>query len=253
MADGMRIGLISDVHTEFFYDKIDEWVATLDPSQTDVLAIAGDLGNSHTVLSTLEKLARHYGDQPIVYVPGNHEYYHSGIFEMSNRMDEFFQDHPTLHLLPEEPGGFKVGDVTFVGVTLWFTEKKDRRWSDFVHIAGLSDAIHVLGDVDRAMLEDDCLKWGQKKTEGSKLVVVTHMMPSTFCIHPKWEGSTTNKFFLNDCEDLIFTHSPALWLYGHTHERMDVQLFETRMVSNPMGYPHERPEDEVYGPKVIEL
>jgi hypothetical protein len=37
--------------------------------------------------------------------------------------------------------------------------------------------------------------------------------------------------------EIIETHQPALWVYGHTHECDDQTMGRTRIISNQLGYP----------------
>ncbi|MGH8196257.1 MAG: hypothetical protein ACREQ8_17955 [Woeseiaceae bacterium] len=40
-------------------------------------------------------------------------------------------------------------------------------------------------------------------------------------------------------DGLIEQFQPTLWIHGHTHEPSDYELFRTRVVCNPRGYPGE--------------
>lgn len=37
-------------------------------------------------------------------------------------------------------------------------------------------------------------------------------------------------------DDVIREKKPSAWLFGHTHESMDVMIGDTRCLSNPYGY-----------------
>jgi Icc-related predicted phosphoesterase len=78
---------------------------------------------------------------------------------------------------------------------------------------------------------------------GSGDVVVTHHLPSRKSVHPKYERSPLNSFFLCDVEPLIADRQPALWIHGHTHSSSDYQIGATRVVCNPAGYGRENSED----------
>jgi predicted phosphodiesterase len=61
----MKLHILSDLHTEF---------ADFEPPETDadIVILAGDIGVG---LGGLSWVARHLSDRPIIYVPGNHEFY----------------------------------------------------------------------------------------------------------------------------------------------------------------------------------
>jgi len=40
-------------------------------------------------------------------------------------------------------------------------------------------------------------------------------------------------------EDVIEKYRPELWVHGHTHVPCDYELFDTRIICNPGGYPEE--------------
>jgi hypothetical protein len=68
-------------------------------------------------------------------------------------------------------------------------------------------------------------------------VVISHNVP---VINPNSKykgGSLTPAFNSLDMMEIIVTHQPALWVYGHTHECDDQTLGRTRIISNQLGYP----------------
>jgi len=50
-------------------------------------------------------------------------------------------------------------------------------------------------------------------------------------------GSLTPAFNSLDMMEIIETHRPALWVYGHRHEYDDQTIGRTRIISNQLGYP----------------
>lgn len=61
----MRIRILSDLHLEFLY-----W--TPPQAEADVVVLAGDID-----VSGLHWARHHFPETPVIYVPGNHEYYGS--------------------------------------------------------------------------------------------------------------------------------------------------------------------------------
>ena len=49
-------------------------------------------------------------------------------------------------------------------------------------------------------------------------------------------GPLTPAFNSLDMVEIIETHQPALWVYGHTHECDDQMIGRTRIISNQLGY-----------------
>jgi Icc-related predicted phosphoesterase len=78
------------------------------------------------------------------------------------------------------------------------------------------------------------LTWFGKNLSGPR-VVVSRNAP---IINPNSKGgSLTPAFNSLDMVEIIETHQPALWVYGHTHECDDQTIGQTRVISNQLGYP----------------
>src|SRR5262245_11015037 len=73
----MRIQLLSDVHVEFHRDDGRAFVESLDPTDVDVLVLAGDIAVGEGIPGTLSRFCRRYCNSSVVYVHGNHEFYGS--------------------------------------------------------------------------------------------------------------------------------------------------------------------------------
>jgi Icc-related predicted phosphoesterase len=70
-------------------------------------------------------------------------------------------------------------------------------------------------------------------------VVVTHHLPASKSIATRYANDPLNPAFASRLEDVIERYRPALWIHGHTHEPCDYELFRTRVICNPRGYPGE--------------
>ena len=91
--------------------------------------------------------------------------------------------------------------------------------------------------------------------EGEKFIVVGHHTPSHQSCHPRWKHDTImNGGYHNNYEEYIIDHPQIkLWTHGHTHERYDYMIGETRIVCNPRGYKgHEYIADD-FELKVVDL
>ena len=80
------------------------------------------------------------------------------------------------------------------------------------------------------------LNWFGKNLSGPR-VVISHNAP---VINPnsKYKGGPLTPAFNSlDMVEIIGTHQPALWVYGHAHECDDQTIGRTRIISNQLGYP----------------
>jgi len=235
---------MSDLHFEFYdFQQNDRFVKSLDPSLTDVLVVAGDVGPFHICRDALIKLCRHYAPKPVIFVAGNHEYYGRNFVTADARelldglLADIDRDFPNFYWLDQ--GTADIDGQRFVGCTLWYDDIGRRDWSDYRHIIGFEN-------------------WGGRESrehvnflaseikEGD--VVVTHMLPSLRCVHERWKQNEDNCFFVREMGYLMQKSEPALWLFGHTHDRIDTTIYKTRCLCNPRAYPHEQPD---FDPKLI--
>jgi predicted phosphohydrolase len=100
----MKLQILSDLHTEF---------AEFSPPETgaDVVILAGDIGVG---LGGIEWAASQFPNQPVIYVPGNHEYYGHDI----TLIDELVKQSPeNIHVLNND--AMVLNGVRFLGSTLW--------------------------------------------------------------------------------------------------------------------------------------
>jgi predicted phosphodiesterase len=72
----MKIRLLSDLHLEF-----QDWVPP--KSDADVIVLAGDI---HPGVRGVEWARRSFPMSPVVYVPGNHEFYGEDVQDLSGKL-----------------------------------------------------------------------------------------------------------------------------------------------------------------------
>jgi len=235
----MKIAYGSDFHFEFHDEQkmisiIDSWVFDID---TDLLVIAGDLDVSAKRIMYAIKIINNTHDIPILYVPGNHDYYGSSFYFENMDFQKFGLHDERYDLLINDC--VKKDNITFCGcmgnidgsweeITMW----KHGALNDFHQISDFHD--HVMyGKSEYKTLDEN-----MSKTVG-KLIVVTHTMPSPACVSERFKGDYLNPCFANDWSDLILNHRPMIWICGHTHDEIDMWIDNTKVVANPYGYPHE--------------
>jgi calcineurin-like phosphoesterase family protein len=64
-----------------------------------------------------------------------------------------------------------------------------------------------------------------------------------------------NCCFSNDLEEeiLLMHNPPKLWIHGHTHDRFDYMIGETRVICYPRGYSGEHADHKTYEPMIVEI
>ena len=98
---------------------------------------------------------------------------------------------------------------------------------------------------ERAFIEDEL---ASTRKIGHSAVVVTHRAPTPRSIAPHFEGHPCNPGLASDLDDLIERYQPALWVHGHMHDAVEVQIGATRVLCDPAGYNPEKNEKRGYDP-----
>jgi predicted phosphodiesterase len=192
-------------------------------------------------------------DRPVVYVLGNHEFYGGSLDGTCEEMRQLCSG-TNVHVLDQ--GEIVLGNVRFLGVTLWtdfklydddeanVNAKLQARQvvRDFSRIRTSAAADRVFSPEDSAVLFDQHAHWLDTKLDephAGPTVVVTHHAPTRNSIHPRFAGSPLNPSFVSNAQDLLGKDRVQLWIHGHTHDSFDYVVNGTRVICNPRGYARE--------------
>ncbi len=234
----MKIRILSDLHTEF---------APFDPPVTDadVVVLAGDVGPGTRGLDWARAA---FGDTPVVYVAGNHEFYRHAIPKLTGELAREAAGS-TIHFL--ENAEVVVAGVRFLGCTLWtdFDLFGDRIHSAAAAQASMTDfrlirvapGFRRFGPGDARTIHLRSVRWLHERLLvpfAGPTVVVTHHAPSTRSCAPSRRDDPLNPAYASDLEWMM-DGSADLWIHGHTHFCVDYRIGGTRVVSNQRGYPGE--------------
>ena len=251
----MRLQIASDLHLEFRNGRLPHRGDFVPVRDRDVLVLAGDIGR--------QRMARYFVERelkisPVIYVPGNHEYYGK---QSRGAIDADWRgiaaEYPGLHYLVAER-------VEIEGVRFWGAPWYSDLWG--------TTSRETL-ELVRTGINDFALQWGgsawtvsrhieQHRDQTSVLraqagcldVVVTHWPPTRDARHPRYADDSLNPYYVNDKAGLVRAVGAKLWVSGHTHEAYDYKVGETRCVGNPAGYPDERRQSELFHPgRVVEV
>ena len=233
----MKIRLLSDLHTEFRLPY--KTHAMSEYCGEDVLVLAGDIASGATNTMDVIKFFLDQGFPNVVYVPGNHEYYGTSIEDFNTKMFDKCVQHEGAYFLNQN--NITINGVLFVGATLW-TNFMDNPISQAVCKRVINDFRQIKNFSTRDAYDLyykhlDYIKQSYEHRNDKKVVVVTHFLPARECIAPQWRGGELlNDYFANDLGSWIADMENTTWLFGHTHDAMDFELGNTRLVCNPHGY-----------------
>jgi predicted phosphodiesterase len=233
----MRLQILSDVHLEFGDYQPES-------AKADVVVLAGDI---HVGRKGVSWIKGHFGNTPVIYVAGNHEFYGGNIPGVLRDLQAATEGSSICFL---ENASAQIGDITFLGCTLWtdFQLLPDHHGAMLAAAKTMSDFNLIHGRTDWFQPEDSIklhqasLRWLKDalgKVDPRKTVVVTHHAPSAKSIPPQHEGSLLNASFASALDGFVEQSGVAWWIHGHTHHCVDYKIGRTRIFSNQRGYPQE--------------
>lgn len=239
----VRLLILSDLHLEAGHFAAPE-------TDADAVVLAGDIAVG---LAGLRWARDSFKDLPILYVPGNHEYYGARLEPMAVELRSCAKELG-IHYLDNDV--IEVAGVRFVGSTLW---------TDFELFGSGPQAI---GDALRAAKNYICdflsIRFGTtgllrpeqtialhreaRSFIGEALarpfdgpnVVITHHAPSWASVVPRYQKEITSAAFASRLDHLV--EQANLWIHGHTHASIDTRIGANpsngRLICNPRGYPN---------------
>jgi len=233
----MRIHLLSDLHNEF--DLFEPEVR-----DADVVILAGDIN----VKTRGVEWAKNTFTCPVLYVPGNHEFYGGHLTRTLEKMRAASSDQ--VRVLDRDE--VILSGVRFLGATMWtdFAATGNPPIAAFTAQNGLNDFKQIRTADFRRIRPADLISESAKTRDWlrAKLadpfdgptVVITHHAPSMRSLEDNpHAGGHLDAAFANRWEDLMGGDQVALWVHGHSHTAVDYDVAGTRVVCNPRGYPGE--------------
>lgn len=259
----MKIAIASDVHLEFgdyFLENTEN---------AEVLILAGDImiaeflydnptivypprGKtlSHkqiaaiTFRNFLKKASEKFSH--IIYVAGNHEFYHGKWHDSLNVLRNECANFPNIYFL--ENNVKEINGYLFVGTTLWTDMNKcdpmtmyaiKNEMKDFKLIRNDHAEYRKLTPEDIVIRHKKSLEFIKTTTANANkpVIVVTHQSPSQLSVSDKYKDDfVCNGAYRSCLEDFILDSKILAWVYGHTHDRHEYYLGDTFMACNPRGY-----------------
>ncbi len=252
----MKIQFMSDLHREMGASQY-----PFLPSG-DIVVLAGDVVTSKTKKLLLDEFGNL--DKPVIYVPGNHDFYGGNFDTAISNMRAMYDFLPRrIHVLSDDH--LVVGDVHFLGATLWPRIKVSEEMvvrngiSDFISYRGfpLIEDISVenIGLAHDLSVEYLDLMMGEirSKNPNAKIVVVTHFPPSYQAQEERFRESNLSSYFYNELDWLIEKHQPDYWIYGHTHGNLEWEHGKTKVVTNQFGYLNREMQESFNINRTVEI
>lgn len=243
--------LISDTHQE---QRGCSWMANYELPEHDALLLAGDIDSppAHTIRWLNNASWKYFGDKPIYYIAGNHEYY-GHIIEKAEAEAELEASKPGSRVnWCNAHRVYFIGDVRIIAFTGWTDYRVDGDPILAMRTAmfGLNDH-RIIGTIDpdfpnpqrfqprhAAARNRREIAWAISQLEqphDGPTIVMSHHGCTPQSIHPRFRGPM-NAAFSSDYTSIIERFQPAAWVHGHTHDSHDYMVGATRVLCNPKGY-----------------
>lgn len=235
----MRLHVLSDIH-------IERWKFQYQHPECDLVVLAGDIGPGFTGIDWINDNVT--DDVPVIYVPGNHEFYGEPLWVHKDRL-AFRAKECDVQYLNDRT--FIYNGVRFIGATMWTDFnlygnqplsmiQAEQTMSDYKVIdkeddemfSGQIEAYEILAE------HQFSLKYLTEQLQqpfDGKTVVITHHAPSELSVDEQYRGTKHPPFYASRLEHLMLDYEPALWIHGHIHRSNDYMVGNTRVLANPRG------------------
>ena len=232
---------ISDLHLErapFTAPAVD----------ADVVVLGGDIAPG---TAGVEWASRWLGERPALYVAGNHEFYGESFSELAGDL-RARADGSGVQVLENDVS--VIDGVRFLGCSLWSdfelagAERREhsmaiceRMVNDYRQIRASSagEPLRAQDTLARHLESRAWLAERLSEPHDGPTVVITHHSP---IIRERPDNpllAAIGGAFASDLSELMGADAVDLWIFGHIHRTVDVNVKGTRVISNQRGYPEE--------------
>lgn len=254
----MKIAYCSDLHLNV------KGLIIKNTVDADVLILAGDIVEAaiwkacpefQQFFDTVSKEFKH-----VLYVMGNHEHWGWDFLKTSTRLREFLPEN--VILLDTE--SIEIDGVTFVGSTLWTDMNNEdplsmieagRCMRDYERIMNSNQPVHYWTEVDgkrvaktrignltvQDTIDEHKISLEIIKnliTDKEKVVMITHHAPTRLSIDSDYiDAHLLNGAYVSDLSEFILDNPQIkFWFHGHTHHKIQYNVGNTLVLTNPRGY-----------------
>jgi len=247
----MRFRLMSDLHLEFEDRTLDFTPIPLKDDKTTVLILAGDVALGIDAVGFIQKMCKQF--YKVVYCLGNHEFYYNEYNKTRARWSDR-PEMPSNLILLDDHVAIIDEQVRLVGGTLWTDFNGDDYFAKNLAIQCMNDyncakfksGDKVSGYRKRPLHPNDTVRAHKQTlfliTETIRVpfdgptIVVTHHLPHPLCVAQDFRTDPLNPAYMTNLDEVIEANDIAVWVHGHTHTNVDVEVHDTRILCNPRGY-----------------
>lgn len=227
-----KIVAISDIHVDHYIGEKD-----LDLLEGDILIIAGDISDdNHMGVDEVNDLACNFNHTLVVL--GNHDYcnklcINEGFEGLQNFWKSELDSDVTL-LLNQT---VEIEGISFFGGTGW-GHAQDGPSFMYEFRRACVEPNKFMTATDMARLNQEFKNALLDIPTGGVDVIITHHVPETFL--STFPGSRVlDPYFIGNFTEEAQHIGHKAWIFGHTHDSIDLVHDGCRYICNPRGYPSE--------------
>jgi len=217
----------------------------------DLVILAGDVAPGTACIDYADAVAAFAGC-PVVFVPGNHDYYGQDFPSMRRQLREaaWATDGRVIFLDRDWVRLWLVGEELLVlGCTLWtdYALNGDADQARACAAAHVNDHRRISFNDQWFMPEQalsehrqslawlaDALPALKRPNSRARCLIVTHHAPCRQALGAL--SADLAPAYASNLEDQIRRWEPDWWLHGHTHHRHATRIGQTLVASAPRGY-----------------
>lgn len=260
--------VLSDIHLEMRHGHVPEI-----ERHARFLALCGDIGRPFTppYRQLLEQVSRKF--EHVLLIAGNHCYYGrrnahykrpKTMSDIERQIRELTAELPNVTFL--QNSAVMLEGVRVLGTTLWtyvppeLRAEASYRMNDYAlcyvdPASPLGPPSLLTPEVTTALHQRavSFLRRALDEDTRTPTVILTHHAPTPRNTqHPRYNGDAMQCCYATNLEELMRAPVKA-WIFGHTHFACDQVINSVRVVSSPVGYPHERDCQGLTNPAIIKL
>ncbi len=236
----MRIYYFSDLHLDYAFGYfenglkkfITRQLRNIKSEDDSILLIAGDVFEYHR-RDDFDWFFRWCEEtfSKTLIILGNHGYYN--VAEPDKYLNSFeYKKYKNVIFCNNKK--YTINDVDIICSNLWSHVRPNnslyvsRSLGDYKVIKDYTieknNTQHI---IDKTFIKDNINK-------DRTTVVMSHHLPCSRSIEPKFKTSPVTDAFYSDSTELF--DDVDIWIHGHTHSSCDYELYDTKVLCNPQGY-----------------
>lgn len=237
---------MSDLHLEI----CDYVIPELNTDNETTLILAGDICPIVYIwqyADFFKRISKQF--RYVIYVPGNHEYYHGNLMFEDSSAKDFLKVNGLNNIYYLNGGSVVIDGVAFIGATLWTNVDNNNPISAIDLENGLNDYRVIsnrytgrkLRTADTVEVFEHHKKFifdevGKYKNDGLKTVVISHHAPSELSVSDYFKGDRLNPGYFSNLDNEVIDSQPDIWIHGHMHSTFNYNIGDTNVICNPRGY-----------------